>query len=298
MYPPPHTHTYGFTPAPPSRRWWQHPALIIAALVLLPPAGIVLAWTSRWSQAKKIVATVLGGLWFLLFLVSDPPEKTDDAKSVPVAAGTVTPTPQAPPSSSPAPPPTPSPSAEPRMPAVVGKEFAQAEKAVRDLGGTGLTAHSAYRDVVLPASHSDWTVCFQGLPTGSPISAGPAAPAVHLVAGGTACPAREGTDLRPRPAPEPTRTPAPPQDDSSGSGGSSSSTGGSGGSGGSGTSGGSSGSGSSGSSGSSGENDGGGAPVKRAGSFCAPAGSTAVTSAGTPLVCGPASDGRNRWRKS
>ncbi|MCY0941402.1 hypothetical protein [Streptomyces antarcticus] len=166
---------------------------------------------------------------------------------------------------------------------MVGKAFAQAEKAVRDLGGTGLTAHSAYRDVVLPASHSDWTVCFQGLPTGSPISAGLAAPAVHLVAGGTACPAREGTDLRPRPAPEPTRTPAPPQDDSSGSGGSSSSTGGSGGSG---------------SSGSSGDNDGGGAPVKRAGSFCAPAGSTAVTSAGTPLVCGPASDGRNRWRKS
>jgi hypothetical protein len=31
------------------------------------------------------------------------------------------------------------------------------------------------------------------------------------------------------------------------------------------------------------------------GAFCAPAGATGVTTAGTPMVCGPASDGRNRW---
>lgn len=280
MYPPPHTHPYGFPPAPPVRRWWHHPAVIVTALVLLPPAGIVLAWTSRWSQGKKIVATVLAGLWFLLFLVSDPPEKPDDAKALPVAARTATPTP--PTSSSPAPPPAPSPTpstqAEPQMPSVVGKSFAEAEKAVRDGGGAGLTALSAYRDVALPGPHADWTVCFQGLPAGSPIAARLAAPAVHLVARGTPCPARADTDLRPSPAPVPTPTPTPPpppQDESDGSGGSSSSSGG------------------------AGDDDDGdsGAPVKRAGSFCAPAGAAAVTSAGTPLVCGPGSDGRNRWRR-
>jgi hypothetical protein len=31
------------------------------------------------------------------------------------------------------------------------------------------------------------------------------------------------------------------------------------------------------------------------GAFCAPAGARGVTTAGTPMVCGPASDGRNRW---
>ncbi|UGQ11963.1 hypothetical protein LO772_35290 [Yinghuangia sp. ASG 101] len=31
------------------------------------------------------------------------------------------------------------------------------------------------------------------------------------------------------------------------------------------------------------------------GAFCAPAGATGVSSTGKPMVCGPASDGRNRW---
>lgn len=35
--------------------------------------------------------------------------------------------------------------------------------------------------------------------------------------------------------------------------------------------------------------------VVHPGAFCAPAGATGVTSAGTPMVCGPGSDGRNRW---
>jgi hypothetical protein len=35
--------------------------------------------------------------------------------------------------------------------------------------------------------------------------------------------------------------------------------------------------------------------VVHPGAFCAPAGARGVTTAGTPMVCGPASDGRNRW---
>jgi hypothetical protein len=38
------------------------------------------------------------------------------------------------------------------------------------------------------------------------------------------------------------------------------------------------------------------AQVVHPGAFCAPVGATGVSAAGTPMVCGPASDGRNRWR--
>jgi hypothetical protein len=37
------------------------------------------------------------------------------------------------------------------------------------------------------------------------------------------------------------------------------------------------------------------AQVVHPGAFCAPAGARGVTTAGTAMVCGPASDGRNRW---
>ena len=36
-------------------------------------------------------------------------------------------------------------------------------------------------------------------------------------------------------------------------------------------------------------------PFVHPGAFCAPEGATGVTDRGTPMVCGPASDGRNRW---
>ncbi|MER5312204.1 hypothetical protein ABT034_31000, partial [Streptomyces sp. NPDC002773] len=67
--PPPPSYPYAYAPPPPpARRWWQHSALIIVLLVFFPPAGIALVWLSRWGQTKKIVATVLAGVWFLLFL--------------------------------------------------------------------------------------------------------------------------------------------------------------------------------------------------------------------------------------
>jgi hypothetical protein len=37
--------------------------------------------------------------------------------------------------------------------------------------------------------------------------------------------------------------------------------------------------------------------VVHPGAFCSPAGATGHTAAGTPMVCGPASDGRNRWHR-
>lgn len=212
---PPYSHA-------PIRPWWQHPALIIGALVVLPPVGIALAWLSRWSKAKKIVATVLAGLWFLTPFLGDPPKKpADDAKPQPAATQPVAAAATPPASTTPTP--TPAKSAEPQMPAVVGKPFGEAEKAVEDLIDKELTALSAYNDVKLPAAHPEWIVCFQS-PQGSVKLVPPYADtSVYLVAPGTACPTQKNTDLHPKPTPT--------QDDPGGSSssGSSSSTGGSGG---------------------------------------------------------------------
>ncbi|MDX3137177.1 PASTA domain-containing protein, partial [Streptomyces europaeiscabiei] len=54
-----------------------------------------------------------------------------------------------------------------------------------------------------------------------------------------------------------------------------------------------------GSSSSSGGSTGGGSVgTVHPGSFCSPQGATGVTKTGTPMVCGPGTDGRNRWRSS
>ncbi|MDQ0810015.1 beta-lactam-binding protein with PASTA domain [Streptomyces sp. B3I7] len=84
---------------------------------------------------------------------------------------------------------------------------------------------------------------------------------------------------------------------SSSSGGSASSSGGSAsssGGGGSSSSGGSTSS----SGGGSSSSGGGSVGTVHPGSFCSPPGATGVSAAGTPMVCGPGSDGRNRWRSS
>ncbi|MEU7073495.1 excalibur calcium-binding domain-containing protein [Streptomyces narbonensis] len=82
----------------PPRRWWQHPALVITLLVLFPPAGIALAWLSRWTSRTKIVATVLSALWFIVALAVDDPEQngTDDPKPTTTATAPATPAPTEP----------------------------------------------------------------------------------------------------------------------------------------------------------------------------------------------------------
>ncbi|MFD3998837.1 excalibur calcium-binding domain-containing protein [Streptomyces sp. NPDC058583] len=210
MYPPPPP----FQPAPaplPARRWWQHPVLIICLLVFLPPAGIALTWTSRWSQNKKVVATVLGALWFLLLLFSDPPEeeKTGDAKGAakPTATATASPT------EVPTPTPAPSKTEEaPAMPSLVGGTYADSEQLLTDNLGR---AYAAYKDVELPAEYATWTVCFQRPVAGAPVSS--AVPVVYLTAPGVPCPKSPNEVLhkptptpKPKPAtPKPVRTQAP-----------------------------------------------------------------------------------------
>ncbi|MFC8759251.1 excalibur calcium-binding domain-containing protein [Streptomyces sp. NPDC057193] len=231
MHPlPPPPPPYPYAPAP-ARRWWQHPALIIVLLVLFPPAGIALVWTSLWKQPQKIVATVLSGLWFLLsFLVPSSEETKDDAKPAPkpavTAAATRTPTP-----TSPTPTPTPSATVA-AMPLLVGGSYADAEPLLTAHLGR---AYGAYKDVDLPSDHGTWTVCFQRPDAGAPIAT--TVPVVYLTKPGVPCPKSPNEVLRkptptpepttrtPTPAPEPTRTRAPEptqeaDDDTSSGGGS------------------------------------------------------------------------------
>ncbi|MEV7729614.1 hypothetical protein AB0P15_33585 [Streptomyces sp. NPDC087917] len=153
----------------------------------------------------------------------------------------------------------------------------------------------------LPADYLNWKVCAQ---EGGLVEGSPATVVLHLAE--NSCPTKIGDRLTPEPAPAPpgnkpeTAAAAPPNTPT-GSG-----TSGAGTNGGGGSDGGTSGGGSSSSGGSSsiggdssgGSSGGGSSPVVHPGSFCSPAGASGVTSAGTAMVCGPGSDGRNRWKKS
>lgn len=141
---------YGHPPYPhpptPVRRWWQHPALIIAALVIFPPGGIALAWLSRWNRTQKIIATVIASLWFITPFLGDPPkEPNDDAKSKPaVTAGpSASPTPSGPPN-------------------FVGQNLKKAKAAASE-AGYNTVSHDASDDDAGQWDDDNWKVCFQGL---------------------------------------------------------------------------------------------------------------------------------------
>ncbi|MET9609360.1 excalibur calcium-binding domain-containing protein [Streptomyces sp. NPDC006512] len=198
MYSPPAQHAP--YPQQPVRRWWQRTAVIVTALVLLPPLGIALAWMTRWTQGKKIVATVLSGLWFLIVLFSGggDDKAADDSKAGAASAATASPG-----SSAAAPGKAAAQSAAPALPTVVSMPFDQAEKALKGAGVAKVSALSVYTDVPLASYHRDWGVCFQSPEAG----AAPADATLHLVAPGSTCPAATGTRLHA----EATRAPATPK---------------------------------------------------------------------------------------
>ncbi|MGP3690425.1 excalibur calcium-binding domain-containing protein [Streptomyces sp. IBSNAI002] len=213
MYSPPAQHA-PYPQQPPVQRWWQRPAVIIAALVFLPPLGIALAWMTRWTQGKKIAATVISGLWFLVVLFSGGDDKAEgDAKAGPAATATASPDASAATTGK-----TAEPSAAPVLPSVVSMPFDQAEKALKAAGVAKVTAQSVYTDVPLASYHPNWGVCFQSPEAG----AAPADATLHLVSPGSTCPAAAGT----RRYAEVTKAPATPTADTDATSG----TGGSGGS--------------------------------------------------------------------
>ncbi|WP_208948754.1 excalibur calcium-binding domain-containing protein [Streptomyces subrutilus] len=235
MYPPPHT----YASTQPVRRWWQHPALIITLLVILPPVGIALAWTSLWSKPKKIVATILAGIWFFLPFTTASGKKGYEEGKNGKAAATASPSPSvtasptlatSPPPVSPTPSPTPS--AVPVMPSVVGATYDDAIKALEAAGiaKNNVTLDDVYLDIETPthakaAGDADWKVCFQTPGNGAGVAAGGT---VHLDLGNWSgfslvkkCPAAKGTSYN-IPANDPNY-----HRDNDTSGGSSSSSGGS-----------------------------------------------------------------------
>ncbi|MFF9915609.1 PASTA domain-containing protein [Streptomyces sp. NPDC013457] len=150
--PPPYGHPpYPYPPAP-VRRWWQHPAVIITALVVFPPGGIALAWLSGWSQTKKIIATVLAGLWFLTPFLGDPPKdnKADaKPKAAATASATITPSESA----------SPSPTGPPSF---VGKNLKDASAAAYGAGYNSIS-HDASDQDAGQWDDGNWRVCFQTL---------------------------------------------------------------------------------------------------------------------------------------
>lgn len=176
-------------------------------------------------------------------------------------------------------------SAAPTVPDVAGKSLDVAKSTLQAVGFAG---HS--RDVLRDRGQfvdSSWTVCTQdpapgpaakgavvelgvvkddeACPTAAQVTSTTPAPTTTLSPATTMQPAVAAPRPAPKPAPEPSAAPEPapePVDPPA-------------------------------------DNDSGGSPsvgTVHAGSFCSPAGATGVSSKGKPMVCGPASDGRNRWQ--
>jgi uncharacterized membrane protein YgcG len=215
----------------------------------------------------------------------------------------------------------------PTMPDVVGDTYNTALKALNHAGidTADVTLDDVYLDVDAPtakqaaAKGDEWRVCFQRPAEDTDVTS---TTKVRLDLGRWTdadtvqkCPSKKNTTYK-IPANDPDHHDKTPDthattggsstnggagnggstgggSTSSSGGGSSTSSGGS-----SSTNGGGSSSSSSSSSGGGSSSSGGSAGTVHPGSFCSPPGATGVTAAGTPMVCGPGSDGRNRWHSS
>ncbi|QEU88753.1 PASTA domain-containing protein [Streptomyces viridosporus] len=174
----------------------------------------------------------------------------------------------------------------PMMPDVVGDTYTSAVEELEEAGIDldRVTLDDVYLDIDTPTAEEaaedgdEWRVCFQRpdedarvtFTTTVRLDLGRWTDA-DLVQG---CPGAKDTTYK-----IPANDPDHDEDRDSGAGGS-----------------GSTGGGSSSSSGSTGGSGGGSAGTVHPGAFCSPSGATGVTKAGTPMVCRPGSDGRNRWR--
>lgn len=205
------------------------------------------------------------------------------------------------------------PLAWPLMPDVVGATYTSAAKSLTHSGISlsRVTLDDVYLDVDAPTAEkaakngNEWHVCFQSPDDKKQVDS---TTKVRLDLGRwtddssvRSCPESKDTTYE-----DPTNAPDSHEDEggngsTSGGDGNSSGAAQSGRSGGSGSpsggnssSDGSSGGSSSGGSSSGGGTSGGSAGTVHPGAFCSPP-ATGVTKAGTPMVCGPAADGRNRW---
>ncbi|GGL15467.1 PASTA domain-containing protein [Streptomyces flaveus] len=173
----------------------------------------------------------------------------------------------------------------PKMPDVVGATYNTATKDLKQAGIDldSVTLDDVYLDIDTPIAEEaaedgdEWRVCFQSPDEGIKVTS---TTTVSLDLGRWSdadlvqdCPKAKDTTYKiPANDPDYESDNSTSEEDGSTGGGSSSSSGGSTG--------------------------GGSVGTVHPGSFCSPQGATGVTKAGTPMVCGPGSDGRNRWRSS
>ncbi|MEV7787750.1 hypothetical protein AB0O72_20540 [Streptomyces sp. NPDC088106] len=166
----------------------------------------------------------------------------------------------------------------PTMPDVVGDTYNTAVEALERAGIDldSVTLDDVYLDIDAPTAEEaaeegdEWRVCFQRPDENGEVTS---TTTVHLDLG-------QWTDLdlvQECPSKKDTTYKIPANDPDYDDGGDSDTTGGD-----------------------SSSSDGGSSNVGTVhpGSYCSPPGATGVTKAGTPMVCSPGSDGRNRWRSS
>lgn len=225
--------------------------------------------TGRHDAAEEDRAIVMRSGWTVCFQEADATAKTIDFAAVKTGE--------------PCPEEDGGPLPWPMMPDVVGATY---NTAVEDLKQAGIdldrmTLDDVYLDIDAPTAEEaaedgdEWRVCFQAPGKGTKVTY---TTTIRLDLGQWTdadivkrCPAAKDTTYK-----IPANDPDYDSDNSTTTGGGGSTGGGS-------------------SSSSGGSTDGGSVGTVHPGSFCSPRGATGVTEAGTPMVCGPGSDGRNRW---
>ncbi|MET9541967.1 excalibur calcium-binding domain-containing protein [Streptomyces sp. NPDC006553] len=171
-------------------RWWRRPGFVVLCLFLMPPAGIVLAWRTRWSPGRKVLATVLSGVWFVAVGTSDGPADdpgVPDAKPVsrtrPTAFAPYTP-----------PMPTPTPSVRRVVADYRGQNLETASRAAYEAGFRA-RSHDATEDDRMQLVDGNWKVCFQEPTAGETATAEQGRRSrieFAVVEKSSPCPARDG----------------------------------------------------------------------------------------------------------
>ncbi|WP_318211409.1 excalibur calcium-binding domain-containing protein [Streptomyces sp. SJL17-1] len=142
--------------APVGERWWRRPGFVVFCLVVMPPVGIVLAWWTRWSPGRKVLATVLSGVWFVAVGTSDPPADEPAVAGAKPSAGT-RPTAFTPYTR---PTPTPTPTVRRVVADYRGQNLEAASRAAYEAGFRA-RSHDATEDDKMQLVDGNWKVCFQ-----------------------------------------------------------------------------------------------------------------------------------------
>ncbi|WP_411111842.1 excalibur calcium-binding domain-containing protein [Streptomyces sp. c-19] len=178
---------------PAGERWWRRPGFVVLFLVLVPPAGMVLAWRTRWTPGRKVVATVLSGVWFVAVGTSEP--STEEPATA--AAGsrvTASPTARAPYGRYTPPTPTPRPTVRRVVADYTGQNLETAARAAYE-AGFRTRSHDATEEDKMQLVDGNWKICFQEPAAGETVVAEEGRRSrieFAVVEKSSPCPARDG----------------------------------------------------------------------------------------------------------